>query len=360
MAGMALCTACSDDEEVGDGTQDENPPVVPGGSAGAGNNFVYILNEGSYQGNNATIDRYAPLENNGAGALYTDIFAAQNGFALGDTGQDMIAYEGHLYVTVYGSSLLVKTDLNGKQVASVSFSAEEGQPRNLLAEDGKIYVALYSGQVMRLDTASLAKEATVRVGANPEYLVEEGGKLYVTNSGWGTGTTMSVINLSTFTLEKDVTVDLNPEQLLACDGKIFVQSYGGAYPDYTYPVRMYDPATGELTLVGVATNMAEYDGVVYMVYSKTDWTTYETTNMFYKYDVATGVNAIEDFLEEMPEVVRNTSVNLMDINPENGDFYIGVTDYVTTGTVYRFDHNGKLIATMDGGLVPKKAVFVED
>ena len=64
------------------------------------------------------------------------------------------------------------TDLNGKQVASVSFSAEEGQPRNLLAEDGKIYVALYSGQVMRLDTASLAKEATVRVGANPEYLVE--------------------------------------------------------------------------------------------------------------------------------------------------------------------------------------------
>lgn len=50
-------------------------------------NRVYILNEGSYQKNNAGITYYDPDKRNN---VIDDIFYKQNEAKLGDTGQDMI------------------------------------------------------------------------------------------------------------------------------------------------------------------------------------------------------------------------------------------------------------------------------
>lgn len=355
LAVSAAFTSCDEDDD--DDWDDDDRENVGGNVSNNPSSRVYFLCEGSWSANNSTLDVYNPVAASYSGKIYA---AQNNGEGLGDTAQDIVEEDGYLYIIVSGSNRLVKTNASGLKLGTVSFSDEEGQPRNLVEEDGKLYVTLYSGNVMKIDAVTLAKEGMVQVGMNPEQIVEEGGKLYVANSGWGAGNTMSVIDIATFAVEKTVTVAQNPDRMLESEDKIFIQSYGGAYPDYTYPVEMYDPVTGSLTTVGHATRFAEYDGVVYMAYGDTDWATYESTTTFSYYNVKTGELKNEDFLQAVPDEIRHGSIYMLNIDPENGDFYLSVSDYTTNGTIYRFNHAGELVDTQEAsGVNPNKALFVD-
>ena len=122
---------------------------------------------------------------------------------------------------------------------------------------------------------------------------------------------------------------------------------------------MYDPASGNVERLTAATKLAAYDDVVYIVYSDTDWATYTTTNVFSTYNVETGELKTENYLKDMPASLSSNGIYMMDIDPSNGDFYVSVSDYVSDGTVYRFESDGVLIDTMlSGGMNPTKTVFI--
>lgn len=320
---------------------------------------VFILNEGSYQMNNSGIDFYGPnadasdKDYNFVG----DIYSVQNGKSLGDTGQDMIEYEGNMYVSVFGSSLLLKLNSAGVEEARLAFSETDGQPRYMQAVNGKIYVTLYSGKVARIDATTLAIEDYVSVGLNPEHIAYNNDCLYVANSGWGADSTLSVINVNDFKVEKTVNVAVNPCQVLVSDNQVFVMSYG-AY--YDYPVQSVDIEKGTSTTIANASFMAENNGVLYLVNSVTDWVSNVTSNAFFTYDVASGKLDSVSFLDdETTALLSSAGIYMVEINPVNGDFYIGVSDYVTNGTVYRVNKDGKLIDTIHcGGISPNNVVFL--
>jgi hypothetical protein len=340
-------TACSDDDDPtrnDEGSQLELP-----------NDRVFFLNEGSYNGNNAGITFYDP---NGTTSTVNDIYKTQNNAALGDTGQDIIHYNHNLYVTVYGSQYITRLNEAGVEQARYAFTEEQGQPRYMAAKDGKIYVTLYSGNVARLDATTLQFEAMTAVGNNPEYIAEVDGKLYCTNSGWGYDNRLSIIDPSTFKAE-NVTIFSNPDQVLNVGDKLIIQGYGGAYPDYTYPVAVFNTSSKTYTQIGTATKVAGYGNTVYMVYSETDWSTYTTTNTFTSYDLKTNTANSTSFLKNVPEALATTSVYMLEVDPQNGDFYVGTSDYYSNGIIYRFDKDGNLLKTLEsGGISPRKAVFI--
>lgn len=338
---IACFTSCSDD---GDGDDE----ITTG---------IFILNEGNQGGNNAGITAYNPE----TGAITADIYYAQNSIKLGDTGQDMIEYDGKVYVTISGSGRLVKLDNTGKELKSISFAANDGQPRYMAAEDGKLYVTLWSGQVARLDTGNLTIEKYVTVGANPEQIVEEDGKLFVANSGYGHGTTVSVIDLSAFTLEKTINVVLNPNDILEAADDIYVLSWGN-FMDIPYALQRLNVAAGTFETVAVATKMAEHDDIIYLVNSVTDWNTkpYVTTNTFFSYNAKTRKLNETSFLTLTgeAEALKTASVCMMEIDPNTEEIYIGTSDYTSTGDIYRFSGNGTLIKKFSsGGMTPNNAVF---
>ena len=43
---------------------------------------------------------------------------------------------------------------------------------------------------------------------------------------------------------------------------------------------------------------------------------------------------------QMPEELKTRIFYMLSINPENGDFYVGTTDYNTNGDIYRFKKDG--------------------
>lgn len=349
MAVGTLFTACEEDDDDVNWNEDGASVVLPKGRA-------FILNEGIYGMNNANVSFYNPA----TGEVMADIYATQNeGQKLGDTAQDMIFYDCNIYVVLNGSRYIARLSDNGVELARYAFTEEQGDPRYMAAKDGKIYVTLYSGNVARLDAETLAFEKMVAVGNNPEQVVEKDGFLYVVNSGWGYDNRLSVIDLQRFDSAQHVEIMTNPQRIIEVNDHIFIQGYGSAYPDpYTYPVQLYDPQTKTTTTIGQGTHVAGYDGKLYVAYCSTvDWVNYTTT--FYTYDTRTGEKSETSFLKDAPAEVITGNVYMLEVNPENGEIYVGITHYdAGEGDIYRFSADGTYLSSFEsGGQGPSAMVF---
>ena len=320
---------------------------------------VFILCEGLYQANNADITVYKSDSMLCTGEYYLK----QNGQYLGDTGQDILYHNGCLYVSVYGSSYVAKLNLDGEELGRYSFSAEEGQPRYLAAEGDYLYVTLYSGRVAKMKAADLSVVDYAPVGMNPEGIVVYKDQLLVANSGWGNvvccDSTLTVIDLERFEPVGQVKVEHNPQSLMVVGDSVFLLAYG---KDYCMTIQSVNVAERTARTITHATKAVAYEGVLYLCNSVTDWTTYETSNTFFTYDVESGVVGAESFLQGDTEEVTSNSVYMMEVNPKNGEIYIGLSGnkFVSSGMVHRYSIDGELIHRFDvQGANPNQAAFVE-
>ena len=81
----------------------DSPQVNPAISTG-----VYVLNEGQYQSNNASLTYYDLTTSTVTG----DVFTVKNNRGLGDTGQDVLKYGSKVYIAIFKSSLIEVLDAN--------------------------------------------------------------------------------------------------------------------------------------------------------------------------------------------------------------------------------------------------------
>ncbi len=341
LAGFVLAS-CEPVDQGGD-----EAPVVS-------NPDVFILCEGLWQANNADVSAYNSTLKQCTG----DYYYRQNGQYLGDTGQDILWHDGYLYVSVSGSSYVAKLDRQGREVARRAISPEEGQPRYLAAEGDYIYVTLYSGQVAKMKASDLSVVDYASVGMNPEDIALYKGQLLVANSGWGADSTLTVIDVSTFKPVKTIHAEHNPQRLVISGDSVYLLAYG---KDYNSIIQSVDITRETARTIAHATHAVAYDNTLYMCNSVTDYTTAQTTNTFFAYDVATAVLDSVNYLQgDVAEVLSNP-VYMMEVNPKNGDFYIGLAGnkFVSSGMIHRCDREGRLIHRFDvGGVNPNQAAFV--
>lgn len=295
----------------------------------------YVLHSGDWGSNNSTLASYTydPV-------TYTpDVFAAVNGKGLGDTANDLVVYGSKRYVTVTESNVIYVLDSDGSILREIQ-PAEGGQPekpRYAAPYEGKVYVSLYSGYVACIDTTSLQVERRIQVGAYPEQLTAAGGKLYVANSNYGTGTTVSVIDLRSFS-RQDIEVTVNPTEIAAdAAGNVYVISMGnyGAIPN---TLQKIDPATNEVSVITNATEMAVGPDKVYLMYSQydADW---KQTISFFTYDPATGTVDRSSFITDGTSIAKPYKLSVF---PTTGEIAITESDFRNTGTLYLFDAAGRL------------------
>ena len=318
---------------------------------------VFILNEGAYQGNDAGITLYDAEEK---AVVTEDLFLAANGRQLGDTGQDILADGDDLFVSVYGSSYVARLNRKGELQCSRAFTAEEGQPRYLAVDATHLYVTLYSGNVAVLDRSTLTLQKLIAVGANPEGMAVLDGRLYVANSGWGNDQTVSVIDLATGECVQTIACAVNPQQLVVIGDKLFLFAYGPYDENWScpYPVQQVNAEEGTVTDVTYAARGTQmgYDKLL-LLSSETDWSTGTTTNTFFTYDVTIGKLSEAVPFADAPAALFTSSIYMMECNPYTGEVYIGVSDFVSAGTVYRFSATGYLLDTFRTGINPSQAAF---
>lgn len=344
-----LAFSCTDEP-------DDNKPAVQDTlvrSAG-----VYIINEGSFNGNNASVTRFTFSDSSGV----ADIFAQQNGRGLGDTGSDLAIYGSKLYAVVNVSSQVevmdARTCMSIRQISL--FDGEVArQPRKIAFYGSKAFVCNFDGTVAVIDTASLLVEKIIAVGLNPDGIAVAGGKIWVSNSGGlnfpDYNNTLSVIDPVTLTEEKQVTVGTNPFTMIPDGyGDLYVVSRGN-YGDVKSRLQVIDVATGALKQT-----FTEFEAINFSIAGDTAYV--------YNYDWMSGISSVMMLNVKTENIIRNTFISdgtvLQTVygiaaDPVSGLIYISdAMGYTGAGKVYAFDKSGKLKFSFDAGINPAGFAFL--
>ena len=315
---------------------------------------VYVLNEGSFNGNNATLTFYDFKTANAV----TDVYKNANGSGLGDTGNDMIIYGSKMYIVMNVSSYLEVADASTtKSIKKIDFK-KEGKaisPRSVIAYNNKVFVSSWDGTIAVIDTTSLTIEKFITVGKNPEQMIISGSKLFVCNSGGitpGFDSTISVIDLNTLTETSKIKAGTNPNAITADDaGNIYVMCNGnyGSIPPQLVKININSTAITKNLLISLS-KLRFYKGTIYA----TGGYGFPFVQMINPADLGIISN---NFIKDGTFITTPYALN---IDESTGDVYIGdAKDYMSSGSVYCFDNSGKLKFKFSTapGLLPNTVVF---
>ena len=331
---VALLVGCDENSTSGD------PVDLPKAEG------VYVVNEGGFGQNNSTITHVAF-----DGTATQNAYQTKNGATLGDTGNDLaiLGYKG--YVAVNGSNKVEVVDLlTFESLGSIDLGAQ-GSPREILIVDSTeaFVTGSFVNKVFVISPYETTITEEIEVGANPEGMAIADDKLFVANSGFGSGTTVTVIDLSDYSVLGNVEVGLNAiDVVVASDGSIYsvcIGAWDGSRDGGVYKI---DPAT--LTAVDsliVTGNLGEP-----CLVAGDDLLATNGTKVI-KIDLATLTVEDDEFVAGLAVNSLYGTVYSIAYDETTGEIYMGnPKDYTQDGEVVVFAPDGTETARYAAGLNP--------
>lgn len=344
-AVLCLCS-CDKDED----------PIVCETSSTDYSKGAYIVNEGAFQGNNASITFYDK-----SASAYESVFATVNGTELGDVAQSMAIGGDKGYIVVNNSFKIEVVDLSTFERIATIADASIDYPRYMLeADENSMYLSngSFSGSVIIIDRDDHTISGSIPVGGGPEKMVKLGDQVIVANSGgWGLDSTISVINVATETLTNtielshrpiDIEIDNNLHLWVLCSGTTLFDADWNVIGNSMAQIHEVDVETGDVIHsvdVGVEgdhpTSIAfdEASGMIWVVNG--------------------GVHTLDtnDPNAGWTEVTT-TTYNSIDYNAGSGEMWVTeVADFISTNEVSMLDANGNVVSTFQAGIAPRQIVF---
>lgn len=134
-------------------------PLAPNATA----NRIYVLNEGNYNWNNASIS-VIDLEQN---EVYNRQFEAANGYVIGDVLQSAILFDSSIFFSVNNSGKIVQTDFNLNEIQTTTVHS----PRYLAEKGDYIYSSnIYKNEIDVVNTFNGQLETEIQTSGWTEYL----------------------------------------------------------------------------------------------------------------------------------------------------------------------------------------------
>lgn len=190
---------------------------------------VFIVNEGAFGSGNSSVS-YLNFATN---TMYNHIFENTNNYPLGDLAQSMHIHQNKAYLIVNNSQKIEVVDAATftSQATITGFSG----PRYMVAKSGKAYVSdWFADEIKIVDLNSNMITGTIGTGSGPEQMLLAGNFLFVANvGGWGSDSTVTVINTNTESVIATIQVGINPNSIrMDANGSIWVLCGGSTGPDY--------------------------------------------------------------------------------------------------------------------------------
>lgn len=366
VALSSVISACRKDPQV---IPEEQVGVLPPDPTRNLQGF-YLVNEGNMGMNKASLDYMDFTSGQYRRNIYNEINPAQvNG--LGDVANDVAIYGSKLYVVVNASNKVEVMDAkSGKRIKQINVT----NARYITFKNGKAYVSAYLGKigvpdapngvVIQIDTTSLTEEKRVEVGRQPEEMAIVGQKLYVANSGGYTplnyDTRVSVIDLNSFTLIKNIEVAINLHRVKADKyGDVYVTSRGD-YMNNHSKIFVIDTQTDQVKTrfdIG-ANNMVIDDDVAYFYGSEWSNSTGKFTLSYGMLDVKNEKILDKKFITDGTDknIVIPYGIAVDKFTKEV--FVTDARDYVSPGVLYCFDPSGKKKWSVVTGDIPAHLAMV--
>ena len=368
---LMVATSCREDELVVP-TEYDIVGDMPAQSSVRG---FYLVNEGNMGSNKCTLDYYDYT----TGLYSRNFYAERNPTVikeLGDVGNDIGIYGSKLYVVVNCSHKVEVMDArSGVRLGQVDIP----NCRYIRFHRGKAYVSSYVGPVMidpsapkgavyEVDTASFAVTRKVTVGYQPEEMEIVDDYMYVANSGGyrapAYDNTVSVIEMIDFKQVQQIPVGINLHRLKKDRyGKLWVTSRGDyqTRPSRLYvmqKVRGYNRMAVTDTLDIACSNMAFRGDPLF--YYATEWNNFTQSNTitYGIVDIRTLERVSENFITDGTD--RDITIPYgIAIHPESGDIFVtDAKNYVSSGTLYCFDRQGRRKWSVRTGDIPAHITFL--
>lgn len=336
----------------------------------------YLVNEGNMGSNKCTLDYFDYF----TGLYARNFYAERNPNVikeLGDVGNDIGIYGSKLYVVVNCSHKVEVLDSRtGTRLGQVNIP----NCRYVRFYRGKAYVSSYVGPVLidpdapkgavyEVDTTSLKVTRKVSVGYQPEEMEIVDDYMYVANSGGyrvpNYDNTVSVIQMVDFKQVQQIPVGINLHRLKKDRyNKLWVTSRG----DYqSRPSRMYvlDKRRGYNQMIVTDTlpfgvsNMAIRGDSLY--FYSTEWNNYTQSNTitYGIVDVRTKRLVSDNFITDGTDKEITIPYGIA-VHPETGDILVtDAKNYVSSGTLYCFDRQGRKKWSVRTGDIPAHITFLK-
>lgn len=365
--------SCREDELVVPTEYDIiNDPPLPNSKVRG----FYLVNEGNMGSNKCTLD-YFDYQ---TGLYARNFYAERNPNVikeLGDVGNDIQIYGSKLYVVVNCSHKVEVLDARtGVRIGQVNIP----NCRYIRFYKGAAYVSAYVGPVLidptapkgavyKVDTTSLAVKAKVTVGYQPEEMEIIDDYMYVANSGGYRppvyDNTVSVIQMEDFKQVQQIPVGINLHRLKKDKYKKLWVTSRGNYENV--PSRLFvlskRPGYNQMivtdTIPVACSNMAFYGDSLY--YYATEWNNYTQKNTinYGIINIKTKKVVSKNFITDGSEKDITIPYGIA-IHPETGDIFVtDAKNYVSSGTLYCFDRNGKRKWSVRTGDIPAHIYFLK-
>jgi YVTN family beta-propeller protein len=337
---MVLFSCKKDEEEI-----TPEVPVTLG---------FYVLNEGAFQQNNASISYLATNEQ-----IQSDPYFDANGVPLGDVLQSYVSTGNLGYAVLNNSNKIeVFNKSNWENVATI-----EGinYPRYIVnGPNGKLYVSAgsFAGSVHVINPISNTVEATIAVGNGPERMLVHNGKLYVCNSGgWLEDNTVSVIDLATNSVVSTITVGDRPMDIdIDADNVVWVLCSGKTVWNVEF-TEIIEETAAQLVKIDATNNdvLASGDvGVIgdhpkHMEIGNNSNTLYYLNNKIYSFNTAGG---------ELPgTVLIDQNFNSLDLRDGEDLWLTSIPNFTTSSTLFCYSLSGSLLNQWTAGIGTNGVVF---
>ncbi len=319
---------------------------------------IYIVNEGGFTKNNGSITYLDEI----SALIYPNLFAQVNGRGPGDVVQSFSVAGDMGFIVANNSQKVEVVDM--ETFASIGTILDVDYPRYVLGvTDKKAYLTngSFTGSVKVINLDSLEVESEIPVGSGPENIIMAGTRVFVANSGgWGTDSTISVINPETDALTHTIYVGDNPTDLVEdANGDIWVLCKGKVEYDQNWnviaetdsrlvQVKASNLTVGESIIIG---KKGDFFSPLHLAVSNDGkMLYYAESDGVYKMEISSGNAPTEPFIEG--------SFYGVDVDPESGRIYVlKAYGFDANGSVYRYEDEGYLVDSIRVGIAPNAAVF---
>jgi YVTN family beta-propeller protein len=167
-----------------------------------------IANEGNFGRGNASLSYYDATSHD----VYNNIYETVNQKKLGDTANDICLRDTLAYIVVSISDKIEIISIKTfKHVNTIQLPPGSSPSRLAISEEGLLYVTnLYTNSVSVIDQHSNKLIKSVSVGPNPEDIIIIKDQVFVANSGFGFGNTVTVFSTINHEVLNDIKVGYNP------------------------------------------------------------------------------------------------------------------------------------------------------
>lgn len=328
-------------------------PTSPGSSYTPKAVAVYVLNQGDFGQGNASLTAYLPDSN----LTENGLFKRVNGRSLGDVANDIVINGNEAYMVINNSDKIEVMDAStALSTATIYFPSGTSPYRIALYPPGNIgFVSdLYTNSVSAIDltTNAVIPADTIPVGDAPYGITCISRQVFVANSGYGSGSTVSVIDASTLKVMKTLRVGTGPTE---------VEPDGNGYVWVVCPGQL--GADGSIYIINVAADtVADSINVGVQIPSFAGHTLAMDQKNGYGYLIADSSVVKLDLLSKtiMDKNLIRGSFYGISVDLSNGDVYVtDAKDYKTAGTVYIYYSDGQYTGrSFTAGINPDGMAFL--